>query len=186
MAMDGTPKTLVDRLVSWLTATSIVIGGLYGLIHYVGDINDHKVQETLKFVREYHAVPNERQGDSVRYVFEKLLDAYGGVRLEARSAQIDVIRVLDFFTTVAICALEGACHGDTTFQYFGANMRSFIRAECHKFDSLLKEWNQNYDVKIVQFLIEHDRNMYAGGANSTLACDRYSGVARRPWYKRWP
>src|SRR5438094_853719 len=106
MAIGGASKSFIDRLVVWLTATSIVFGGFYALVHYIGEINDRKVQETLRFVREYHAVPNETQGDSVRYVFEKLLDAYGGVRIEARSAQIDIIRVLDFFTTVAICALE--------------------------------------------------------------------------------
>lgn len=214
-------KDTTDRIVPWLTVAFVVCGGGFGLAQYTGQLHSERVQETMKFVREYQSI--QKDGSSVRGSLEDLLEkgrkamvvATDGTKtptnerekrerrqrilnevvrsVRQKNLEPKVNEVLDFLTTIAICARERSCDTRATVAYFGGPMFDFLNDYCGVLEEYGRKWNTTFGDEIFWFIYRNDVHLQrpkAPGQELRFFCERYREIERRSsapgeWLRSW-
>lgn len=143
MADKPNHKNLSDRILSWVTVISLIVGGVWAGLEYRANqktsIND-KIIQVLAFVERYNRDPIQRYRDNKVKAFaasyKSLFDKTGKRNPDDNltfqrdtvanfNLRFEIDNVTFFYDELYVCVDSGICDEETAHKFFGKHALDF-------------------------------------------------------------
>lgn len=163
-------KHISDIIVSWTTLLFAIFAGGFALYKYTQSLSHNRINESLKFVKEFRERKNnteslemslekllrlssttatkvifyykQPQSPSSREIISNRIKEEINKEIRAENLENEVLELFLFFNTIINCSKEGSCHNKTLSIYFGREMFNFINDYCYFFQSYGRLWKK--------------------------------------------
>ncbi|MDP6406001.1 MAG: hypothetical protein QF797_12415 [Alphaproteobacteria bacterium] len=175
-------KETTERLAPWFTLGVAIIAGLLAWLEYREHIDARRTDKTLEYVERYQKDPIFKASNELRIImlhetetknsgFRKItkkikssmtpgertairkeIFSYMVNLVEKKKMQKYVMIMLDFYTTLSICASKNICSPNLVSSYFGKDLIGFINGYCPYLKKLESTWKRAFGKEITVFL----------------------------------